>query len=181
MSAAISSAVTLQLKGVIPEEIADDIANVHSTTNANRVLYGHLHSQASEDDLKHLFELCSEIQGYSRMNDFGKEMLRELQGKLAFALTLLKVTASLYDCPWLQVALLALDNVRDRRQETRLLHHCSLRPHNHIHQQFFVHTLQLPPNAFSGSSVTYTFTHTLSSVLPPNCTCVDVLTSTVCM
>ena len=83
-------AVTLQLKGVIPEEIATVIANAHSKKKANEALYGHLHSQASEDDLKCLFQLCSEEKGYSRMNAFGEDMLGELEqiGKLALALTL---------------------------------------------------------------------------------------------
>ena len=82
-------AVTLQLKGVIPEEIATDIANARSKKKANEALYDHLHSQASEDGLKRLFQLCSKIHGYSRMNAFGKDMMGELGqiGKLALALT----------------------------------------------------------------------------------------------
>ena len=83
-------AEALQRKGVIPEEIATEITNALSMENANGVLYNHLHSQASVDDLKHLFQLCSEEKGYSRMNTFGKHMLEELEqrGKLALALTL---------------------------------------------------------------------------------------------
>ena len=83
-------AVTLQLKGVIPEEIAADIASARSKKKANEALYDHLHSQASEDDLKRLFQLCSEEKGYSRMSAFGKHMLGELgqRGELALALTL---------------------------------------------------------------------------------------------
>ena len=52
------------------------------------ILYGDFRSQTSEDDLKLLFQLCSEIQGYSRMKAFGKVMLEELEqgGKLALAL-----------------------------------------------------------------------------------------------
>ena len=75
---------------MIPEEIATVIANAHSKKKANEALYGHLHSQASEDDLKRLFQLCSEEKGYSRMNAFGEDMLGELEqiGKLALALTL---------------------------------------------------------------------------------------------
>ena len=83
-------AMALQRKGVIPPEVAAEIANSLSTEKANGVLYNHLHSQASVDDLKHLFQLCSEEKGYSRMNTFGKHMLEELEqrGKLALALTL---------------------------------------------------------------------------------------------
>ena len=100
-------AEALQRKGVIPEEIATEIANALSTEKANGVLYNHLHSQASADGLKLLFELCSEKKGYRKMNDFGKEMLGELEqgGKLALALTLLKGTIALYNCPWLLLLL----------------------------------------------------------------------------
>ena len=90
-------AVTLQRKGVIPEEIATDIATARSKKKANEVLYNHLRSQASEDGLKRLFEVCSKEKGYSRMKGFGKNMLGELEqrGKLALVLTLLKVTAAI--------------------------------------------------------------------------------------
>ena len=83
-------AEALQRKGVIPPEIAAEIANSLSTEKANGVLYNHLHSQASVDDLKLLFELCSKKKGYRKMSDFGKYMLEELEqgGKLALALTL---------------------------------------------------------------------------------------------
>ena len=98
-------AVTLKQERVIPEGIATDIANARSKKKANEVLYDHLYSQASEDDLKRLFKLCSEEEGYSKMNAFGKDMLEELEqiGKLALALilTLLKVTIVLYNYPWL--------------------------------------------------------------------------------
>ena len=85
-------ALTLKQIGVIPEGIATDIANARSKKAANEVLYGHLFSQASEDGLKRLFEVCSEEKGYSKMNAFGKDMLEELEqgGKLALALTLLR-------------------------------------------------------------------------------------------
>ena len=109
-------AVTLKQESVIPEAIATDIANARSKTEGNKVLYDHLQSQATEDDLKRLFRVCSMEKGYSRMNSCGKDMLEELEqrGKLALALTLLKVTAALYDCtllPFLlvlQAVLLAL-------------------------------------------------------------------------
>ena len=96
-------AVTLKQERVIPEGIATDIANARSKKKANEVLYDHLYSQASEDDLKRLFKLCSEEEGYSKMNAFGKDMLEELEqiGKLALTLTLLKVTIALYNYPWL--------------------------------------------------------------------------------
>ena len=96
-------AEALQRKGVIPEEIATEIANSLSTEMANGVLYTHLHSQAFADGLKLLFQLCSEKKGYRKMNDFGKYMLEELEqgGKLALALILFKGTIALYDCPWL--------------------------------------------------------------------------------
>ena len=82
---------------MISEEIAADIAHARSKTKANEVLYDHLRSQASEDDLKRLFQLCSKKKGYSVMNAFGEDMLVELErrGKLALTLTLLKVTATL--------------------------------------------------------------------------------------
>ena len=88
---------TLQWNGVISEEIAADIAHARSKTKANEVLYDHLRSQASEDDLKRLFQLCRKKKGYSVMNAFGEDMLGELEqrGKLALTLTLLKVTAAL--------------------------------------------------------------------------------------
>ena len=81
---------TLKEKRVIPPEIETDIANARSPMKANEVLYDHLQSQASEDDLKRLFQLCSERQGYSKMSTFGKHMLGELgqRGELALALTL---------------------------------------------------------------------------------------------
>ena len=81
---------TLQRNGVIPEEIAADIANARSKTKANEVLYDHLQSQSSEDDLKRLFQLCREKKGYSVMNAFGTDILVELErrGELALALTL---------------------------------------------------------------------------------------------
>ena len=90
-------AKTLQRKGVISEEIATDIATARSKTKANEVLYDHLRSQASVDDLKRLFQLFGEETGYSRMNAFGEDMLRKLEqrGKIALVLTLLKVTAAL--------------------------------------------------------------------------------------
>ena len=69
---------TLKQKGVIPPEVAADIANARSPMKANEVLYDNLQSQASEDDLKRLFQLCSERQGYSKMSTFGKHMLGEL-------------------------------------------------------------------------------------------------------
>ena len=80
---------TLQRNGVISEEMAADIAHARSKTKANEVLYDHLRSQASEDDLKRLFQLCREKKGYSVMNAFGEDMLVELErrGKLALALT----------------------------------------------------------------------------------------------
>ena len=83
-------AEALQRKGVIPKEIATEIANALSTEKANGVLYNHLQSQASEDDLKRLFQLCSKEEGYSRMNAFGNDMLQKLEqrGKLALVLTL---------------------------------------------------------------------------------------------
>ena len=83
-------AMTLEQESVIPERIATDIANARSKKKANGILYDHLYSQASEDDLKRLFKLCSEEEGYSKMNAFGKDMLEELEqgGKLALALTL---------------------------------------------------------------------------------------------
>ena len=82
-------AEALQRKGVIPPEVAAEIANSLSMEKANGVLYNHLHSQASVGDLKLLFELCSEKKGYRKMSDFGKYMLEELEqgGKLALALT----------------------------------------------------------------------------------------------
>ena len=85
---------TLKRESVIPERIATDIANARSTKKANGILYDHLYSQASEDDLKRLFKLCSEEEGYSKMNAFGNDMLRELEqgGKLALVLILLKGT-----------------------------------------------------------------------------------------
>ena len=81
---------TLKQKRVIPPEIATDIANARSPMKANEVLYDHLQSQASEDDLKRLFQLCSERQGYSKMSTFGKHTLGELEqrGELALAFTL---------------------------------------------------------------------------------------------
>ena len=83
-------AMTLKRESVIPEGIATDIERARSTKEANGVLYDHLYSQASEDGLKRLFQLCSEEEGYSKMNAFGKDMLEELEqgGKLALALTL---------------------------------------------------------------------------------------------
>ena len=79
---------TLKRESVIPEPIATDIERARSTKEANGVLYDHLYSQASEDGLKRLFQLCSEEEAYPRMNAFGKEMLGELEqrGKLAHAL-----------------------------------------------------------------------------------------------
>ena len=99
--------MTLRRKGLIPEEIATVIANAHSKKKANEVLYDHLQSQASVDDLVRLFQVCSEEKGYSRMNAFGKDMLGELEqrGKLALALTFSKVTVALYECLWLQFLL----------------------------------------------------------------------------
>ena len=101
-------AITLKQENVIPERIATKILNAPSTKDSNGVLYDHLYSQASEDDLKRLFKLCSEEEAYPRMNAFGKDMLEELEqiGKLALTLTLLKVTVALYNYPWLLLLLL---------------------------------------------------------------------------
>ena len=83
-------AMTLKRESVIPERIATKILNAPSTKEANGVLYDHLYSQATKDGLKHVFQLCSEEEGYLVMNAFGKKMLEELEqgGKLALALFL---------------------------------------------------------------------------------------------
>ena len=82
-------ALTLKWESVIPERIATKILNAPSTKEANGVLYDHLYSQATKDGLKHVFQLCSEEEGYLVMNAFGKKMLEELEqgGKLALVLT----------------------------------------------------------------------------------------------
>ena len=78
-------AVPLKHKGLISEIIVTGIADASSMKEANEVLYDHLHSQALPDDLKHVFQLCSEEKGYSRMKDFGKKMLGELEQRGMFA------------------------------------------------------------------------------------------------
>lgn len=82
-------AMTLQQIGVISEEVAADIKNAESVKDANDTLYNHMQSQASENDFKLLYQVCSNKRGCSKMNAFGTDMARKLdqRGKAALAVT----------------------------------------------------------------------------------------------
>ena len=70
----------LVYSGIIPVEVEGKIYKADDMKTANGCLHEHLLRQGTENSLMKAFNIMIELEGYPRMNEFGKKWREEFEG-----------------------------------------------------------------------------------------------------
>lgn len=64
---------------IVPQRVENRILRAEADDDANCILFEHLLSQATLEDLREFCNIMKEAEGYSKMIDFGKKLLTMLE------------------------------------------------------------------------------------------------------